>query len=130
MSDNGTNEFYNEHNIRIGNVGGSITGNIGIDSPISNSFNRIQNSAVDDELKNKLAELTAAVAELCKQLHEEQAQGAARDLQTFTEEATAEASRRSILEVIGNSLSKTAETVQQGGGPVISRVKAVLVLVA
>jgi hypothetical protein len=119
---------YMDKSINIRKVGGSITGNIGIDSPINNSFNRIQNSAVDDDLKNKLAQLTAGVAELCKQLPEEQAKAAARDLQTFTEEATAEAPRRSILEVIGNSLSKTAETVQQVGGPVISLVSAIVAL--
>jgi hypothetical protein len=120
--------YVDSKSIKFGKVTGSITGNIGIDSPITNSFNRIQKSDANDELKDKLAQLTAAVAELVKQLPEDQAKAAARDLQTFTEEATAEAPRRSILEVMGSSLSKAAEVVGQVGVPVLSLVTAILAL--
>jgi hypothetical protein len=117
-----------DKHISIGNVGGSITGSIGIDSPITSSFNRIQNSDASEELKNNLTELTAAVAEMCKRLPEKQAEAAARDLQTLTEEATSDSPRKKILEVIGDSLSSIAESIEQYGAPVMRLVAAVLTL--
>jgi hypothetical protein len=118
-----------DKSIRIGDVGGSITGIVGIDSSITSSFNRVQESQAPDELKTKLTELTAAVAEMAKHLPEEQAKVAARDLDTFTQEATSEAPRRNILEAIGNGLAKTADVVDKVGAPVVALVKAILLLI-
>lgn len=114
---------------QIGDVGGSITGVIGVDNVISESFNKIQGAAADDELKAKLTELTAAVAAMCKQLPPDQAQVAARDLQTFTDEATSATPRRSLLAAIGEGLSTTAEAVEKVGAPVVALVKAILLLI-
>jgi hypothetical protein len=118
-----------DKSVRIGDVGGAITGIVGVDNSIHGSFNRVQESEAPDQLKTRLTELTAAVATMVRQLPEEQAKAAARDLDTFTQEAISEAPRRNILEAIGNGLTKTAEAVQKVGAPVIALVKAILLLI-
>jgi hypothetical protein len=118
-----------DKSVHIGNVGGSITGAVGADISIQDSFKTINDSGAGEELKTKLTDLTNAVAELCKALPAEQAETTARDLKTFNEEATAKAPRKSILEAIGGALSKTAEAVATVGPPVVALVKAILLIV-
>jgi hypothetical protein len=106
-----------------------ITGSFLVDSEIQNSFNAIQRSEASDELKQQLQLLATEVQNLCKKLPEDKAAQTARDLKSFTEEATAKEPRKSVLEVFGNALTTVAESVGTIGGPVVSLVKAVLPLV-
>jgi hypothetical protein len=108
------------------NVGGFVTGNVIVDATIKDSFNKISKSDASEELKNNLAQLTAAVAEMCKRLPEDEAKAAVRDLENFTGEATSDSPRRPMLAVIGDSLSKIAEGVEQYGVPVVRFVTAVV----
>lgn len=53
----------NSKNVRIGDVGGSITGIVGIDSKIEDCFKRIESSDANEELKSLLAQLVAALTD-------------------------------------------------------------------
>jgi hypothetical protein len=115
-------------NVRIGNVGGSITGIVGIDSTITDSFKRIETSDANEELKALLAQLVAAVTEVVKRLPESAATAAGRDLNDFTQEATSERPRKGVLEAFGNGLKRAAEVVGEIGGPVVKLVTAIVAL--
>jgi len=119
-----------EQHVHLGNVGGSITGSFNVDSQINDSFNAIQRMEGQDEIKQRLTELTAAVAQLAKALPEDQAQTAARDLKSFTEEIASPTPRKHILQVLAEGLSKTAETVKEVGPTVLSLTTAIIGLVA
>jgi hypothetical protein len=115
-----------DKSVHIGHVGGSITGVIGADNLIRDSFNTVQNSGADDEVKAKLTDLSAAVAELCKALPSSQAEDVARDFKDFTGEAVSNKPRRGVLEALGNGLSEAAKAVEKVGPPVAILVKAVV----
>jgi hypothetical protein len=115
-------------NVRIGNVGGSITGIVGIDSTITDSFKRIETSDADEQLKALLAQLVAAVSEVVKRIPESAATAAGRDLNDFTQEATSERPRKGVLEALGNGLKQAAELVGEIGGPVVKLVTAIVAL--
>jgi hypothetical protein len=115
-------------NVRIGNVGGSITGIVGIDSTITDSFKRIETSDADEQLKALLAQLVAAVSEVVKRIPESAATAAGRDLNDFTQEATSERPRKGVLEAFGNGLKRAAEVVGEIGGPVVKLVTAIVAL--
>jgi hypothetical protein len=117
-----------DKSVHIGNVGGSITGVIGADNLIRDSFNTVQKSAAGPEVKAKLAELSNAVAELCKALPPDRAEEAARDFKDFTGEAVSKKPRRGVLEALGNGLSQAAQAVEKVGPPVATLVKAVIAL--
>jgi hypothetical protein len=115
-------------NVRIGDVGGSITGIVGIDSKITDSFKRIETSDANEQLKALLAQLVAAVSEVVKRLPESAATAAGRDLNDFTQEATSERPRKGVLEAFGNGLKRAAELVGEIGGPVVKLVTAIVAL--
>jgi hypothetical protein len=115
-------------NVRIGNVGGSITGIVGIDSKIEDSFKRIEAAQANDELKALLAQLVAAVSEIVAKLPEFAATAASRDLSDFTQEATSEHPRKGVLEAFGNGLKRTADLVGEIGAPVVKLVTAIVAL--
>jgi hypothetical protein len=114
--------------VRIGHVGGSITGIVGIDSKIEDSFKRIETAQANEELKALLAQLVAAVSEIVTRLPESAASTAGRDLNDFTQEATSDHPRKGVLEAFGNGLKRTADLVGEIGAPVVKLVTAIVAL--
>ncbi|GAA0548104.1 hypothetical protein GCM10010172_32420 [Paractinoplanes ferrugineus] len=114
--------------IQIGNVSGSITGIVGIDAKIQNSFQQLGNSTADTGLKRLLEELILAVSNLAKELPQADGEAVGRELSDFTGEATSDAPRRRVLETFGDGLRKAAELASEVGTPVIALVNAVIAM--
>ena len=114
--------------VRTGSIHGSITGVVGIDNVIRDSFNQVQASTADTELRQQLEQLVAAVAEMAKSLAPAEAEAAGRDLRDFTAEATSDKPRKSVLAVLGEGLTSVATAVGQLGAPVIALVSSILTI--
>ena len=114
--------------VQVGDVHAPITGVIGADNSVQNSFNTIQESSASEGTKEHLKALADAVAAMCRELPEDKAKVAARDLEMFTQEATSENPRRSVLEALGNGLKETAAAVSAVGPGVASLVHEVIKL--
>jgi hypothetical protein len=97
---------------------------------IQNSFNSIAKSDTKEELKESLKQLTVQVAELAKLTPPEKAEEIARDLESFTKEATSKAPRKKWYELSADGLLEAAKTVAEMAAPVTTAVKAVLALLA
>lgn len=115
-------------NIQMGNV--SVSGDFSVVTAenIIESYNRIGNAAVRDDLKQRLQDLSIQVAILTKELPRENAETASRDLNTLTAEATSAKPRRETCEVSAKGLIEAARTVAKMIGPISVAVKGVLAL--
>jgi hypothetical protein len=110
-------------------VGGDFSGVIGDQVRVQESFNRIEQAPIGEELKSALKELTAAAAQLQQQAPAElrrQIETLRIDLEAFQQEAVRPEPRRRILEALGDGLRKTAEVAGDIGAPVVHLVATIL----
>src|SRR5262249_54118250 len=109
------------HQDRVINIGSGATINapVTIAETIQGSFNTIDESAADDELKRALRELATAVAEAARAASPEQAEHMASDLETVTREATRSTPRASWVRVGLDSLREAAQALGEIGLPII-----------
>jgi len=103
-----------------------FSGDFVVANSIQHSFNKISSSDASQEIKEKLKELSQAVAEMCEHLPHEKAREAARDLDTLTNEALSDKPRRKWYEMSADGLVKAAETVGKVAVPVITIVMSLL----
>ncbi|MGO4750061.1 hypothetical protein AB4212_15790 [Streptomyces sp. 2MCAF27] len=117
----------NEYHTRAGR---DIHGVIGHGNVVTESFNRIDNSKVDEEAKVLLRQLAETVALTMEKLPEDEADQVTRDFTAFRDEALSGKPRRNVLEVFGDSLQKAASLVGDVGAPIANLVTAVIGLIA
>jgi len=121
----------NEQNVSInGTVQGGVQVNQLVAQSITNALNRVQQSEAPDDLKARLTELNALVAQLVKKAQPEVQEKAAKNLETLTKEATSKAPDRAWYELSASGLLDAAKTVAEMAAPITTAVKAVLALLA
>ena len=115
-------------------VGGNIGGNVVVGdenkvaNEIQNSFNKVETSNIQPELKQTLRELTEAVDAMTRSLPQEQASEAAEDLSKLVDEATKSSPNKKWYSVSIDGIIKAAENVEKVGEPVINLSRKVLSL--
>ena len=115
-------------------VGGNVAGNMVVGNEnkvvneIQNSYNRIETSTIQPELKETLKLLAEAVDVMTRSLPEEQAAEAAEDLGRLVDEATKPSPNKKWYSVSIDGLIKAAENVEKVGEPVINLSRKVLSL--
>jgi hypothetical protein len=117
---NQTIDFGSGNNFRDVNVVAAKT--------IQDSFNRVANSNVKDELREALNILHIAVTGMCKQLPEEKQSEVTKDLQALSSEAVSLVPRKKWYELSAEGLEEAAKMVGEIANPVVTAVKAVLAL--
>lgn len=115
-------------NIQMGNVTVSGDFNLVTAKNIENSFNKVEKSEVNSDLKDKLKELTVEVANLAKQLPKDKAEEVTRYLDSLTSEAVAEKPSKEWYEFSANGILEAAKFVASMIEPISTAVKAVLAL--
>jgi hypothetical protein len=122
-------EHVTEYNVSFGdhNV---VQGDFVVASTIQNSFNRIDSSKVAPNLKESLKTLHQQIAEMTKQMDPVKAQEAARDLQSFTDEAVSASPRQKWYSVTADGLLAAAKAVGEVAAPIITTVKAILAILS
>ncbi len=116
------------HRVQIGDnnaIGSLITA-----STVQDSFNHVQQSEADAELKVALLRLCAQVDELLKAVPGEKRKEVEQDLSSLVTEATKDAPRKKWYELSASGLVEAAKACAGVASPVISSVKAVLALLA
>ena len=112
-------------NVTLGN-GTVVHGDIVVANSIRDSFNRVNESMRNDELKEALQRLASQVGELIPHLDSEGAKRAADDLDTLTKEVSREQPRRQWWELSLNGLKEAATAVKEIGQPVLESVTFLL----
>ena len=114
------------------NFGNNVNfhGDFVVANTIQNSFNRATASDASEEIKRELSDLARHVAEMTKALPPDKARAAARDLETFTNEAIAKSPRREWYQLSGKGLIEAANTIAEIGAPVVKAVKTLFTLLA
>ncbi|MDJ0902579.1 MAG: hypothetical protein QNJ55_27625 [Xenococcus sp. MO_188.B8] len=117
-------DFSNAQNITTGNINQAAA------KAIIDSREKVAQSDAARDLKDRLTELSQAVAEMAKALPENQQEQVARDLKSLTDEATSDSPRKSWYELSAKGLIEAAKIVGEIAEPVITATKAVLTLLA
>lgn len=99
--------------------GSTIHGSVVAAESIKDSFNIIEKSNVQDDLKKQLKQLTEAVEAMTKEMPKEQAQKAADYMKRLSEEATKEKPDSEWYSVSINGLIKAAQNIGKVGDAVI-----------
>lgn len=98
---------------------------------IKDSFNQADSADISNDLKSVLKELAVAVGKMSEQLLDAEANQAARDLKSLTDEATSSAPRQKWWELSIEGLKQAAQNVGEIGKPVLDLVaKIVPILLA
>lgn len=122
-------EGHNVNTTTIVIKGAVINSQVVVAGKIQDSFNRLeQQRGVSDELKDLLADLHGAVAELTTQLPEKQALLAERDLEDLTKEATADEPSEDWWRRATDGLLEAARKVADVGNPVVELVTKIVTL--
>jgi hypothetical protein len=108
-----------------GDITGSNIGGIGAHFQVERSFNQIDASNTGDALKSLLKDLVQQVTIVGNHLGDDDAKSAARRLDQFVDEATAEQPDRGVLRAIGEGLTRAAQTVGAVGLPVVELVEKI-----
>ena len=117
-----------KYELKIGhNV--KFMGDFVVANTIENSFNKVSSSAASEQIKEKLKEITEAVADMCNHLPEDEARAAARDLDSLTKEVISSKPRRKWYQINAEGLIEAAKTVGELGAPVITAVSSLLALI-
>lgn len=107
-----------------------VIGDFVVADSIQNSFNRISKSEVSEELKDRLKNLSEAVANMCTHLPENMGREAARDVEIISGEVLSNNPRCKWYKMSAEGLIKTAKTVGHLADPVIRIVKELLTLLS
>lgn len=107
-------------------VDSTIHGSVVAADIVSSSLNRLEAADVSAETRRALESLHEAIGQLVKELPEEQAVQASKDLDLFTQEALSPRPRRKMLEVTGDGLIEAANFVAAIAPTVIAVVGAII----
>jgi hypothetical protein len=110
-------------------AGATVTGVFGQGNRVGTSFNKVDKSGADPELKTALKELLKQTSEVAKHLPSDQAEQVGRDLASFAEEAVAKTPRRDLLELFGKAIVGAASIAVPGAKPIADLVGHVLGMV-
>jgi len=121
-------DYVGEQVIIKGNT--IYNGNLVVAKTIQNSFNTLQDSSANDELRAQLEELHTAVGAMAEKLDPKKAEEVARDLESLTKEATAAEPRRKWYEFSGEGLIEAAKAVADVGPKVIALVGTIVKMLA
>jgi len=102
--------------------------NLIVDSNIRDSFNKIDSSNVENELKESLKQLAQAVDQMNKELPQDLAEETRDYLEKLVEESTKKKPNPKWYSVSIDGLTKAAENLGKIGKPVIELAAKVLVL--
>ncbi len=127
--------------INIYNIGGSMTkktinikgeiinmGDLVVAEKIENSFNKVQESQINEEAREKLKELSYLIAKLSNQLPSDKAKEVAEDLELFINEAIKEKPRKKRIQISADGLIEAAKVFASLSLPIIKTVKEILSL--
>ncbi|MGE5340861.1 MAG: COR domain-containing protein [Candidatus Omnitrophota bacterium] len=112
-------------NVQVGNVTMN-NGDFVVAENIKNSFNKVESSNVNVELKELLKALTESVAKMSEQLTPESAQNVSEDLNTFNNEATKDKPRKKWWELSAAGIKDAAISVGKLGGSVIKILEEII----
>jgi tetratricopeptide (TPR) repeat protein len=108
-------------------VEGSVTNSVvGHKNRLRDSLNRVESADMNDDLKALLARLADSVGDLSGQLPAGEADGLARDFESFANEASSQAPRPGTIQRIGNDLVAIATTTGKIGEPVIKLIGEIM----
>jgi hypothetical protein len=99
--------------------GTTIQGDFVVANSIKDSFNKVENANVSNELKSLLKDLAKSVATMSEHLPKEIAGQAARDLETLAAEATSKTPREKWWQLSAEGLTKAAKDIGEIGKPVL-----------
>jgi hypothetical protein len=117
--------------IRSVNIGGGNVGcNIVVADLIKESSISLGNPELPTELREQLANLHKAVAELSTKLPDDEALLAARDLKDLTDEVTSGSPRAAFWQRAANGLLDAAKRVADAGLPVVELVNKVVAILS
>jgi len=109
--------------------GATIFGDFIVANSIKNSFDKVANSKIDDELQILLKKLTISVGKMLEYLSVEDGKSVAKDLDRLIDEAASEKPDKRWWQVSVDGLKKAAETIGEIGKPileVLSNIVAIL----
>jgi len=111
------------------NINAGRDGIVAQDGSIVEIENKISEATnITDSLKNKLKELTQAVADMIKDMPDDKAKEVTGNFQTLVDEASKEKPRRKWYELSGESLIENAKAAGSFGKKVIDTTQAILEL--
>jgi hypothetical protein len=110
--------------VKIGD-NNSFSGDLIVATSIRNSFNKADHSDVSKSLKAALKKLTVAVAKMAEEMSKENAEQAANDLQSLTNEATSSKPRKKWWKLSAKGLQDAAKAVGKTGVTVAKAVAKV-----
>lgn len=117
------------HRVSVG-PGTTISENLIVATKINDSFNKVQQSSANHELKDKLELLCKQIEEMTKQLPEVKQKEVSQDLSNFVAEATKEAPRKKWYELSAEGLIEAAKACAGIASPVITTVTDIVALLA
>ena len=103
-------------------IGDNVTfnGDFAVGKKIQDSFNKVQASSSDQDIKTLLGDLAGAVAKVAEQLPEDDATDLADDLESFTKEAIKPQPKPSRWESVAKRIGEAAQTAGQVGTTAIT----------
>lgn len=107
--------------ISIGN-NAQFSGDFVVAKSIENSFNKVANSDLENELKNLLKELSVEVGKMMEHLPQKEGKDVKEDLETLIDKTTCENPKRKYWSVSIDGLTKAAENLGKLGVPVLELV--------
>jgi len=117
-------DFHNAKNNNVGDINQVAA------QTIQNAFNKVEQSNVSQELKDKLVGLAQSVSEMSTSLPDAKQARVAQDLKTLTDEVTSGAPRKKWCELSAEGLIDAANAVGEIATPVVTATKAILALLA
>lgn len=103
-----------------------ISGNFVVAKSIESSFNKLEASDINKELKDLLVELSLAVGKIIEHLPEDEGEDVAEDLDSLINQAAHEKPKQKWWSVSIDGLSKAAEKTGEIGAPVLELVSKIV----
>ena len=104
--------------VRLGN-NAHISGDLIVAKSIENSFNKVANSDLENELKDLLKELSIEIGKMMEHLPQDEREEVKDDLETLIDKTTCEKPKRKYWSVSIYGLTKAAENLGKIGAPVL-----------
>lgn len=104
--------------VRLGN-NAHISGDLIVAKSIENSFNKVANSDLENELKDLLKELSIEIGKMMEHLPQDEREEVKDDLETLIDKTTCEKPKRKYWSVSIDGLTKAAENLGKIGAPVL-----------
>jgi internalin A len=116
VSVEGRRQVTEERSVNITNS--NINAPVVIADTIQNAFNTVEQSGLEDQLKETLQQLIKAVTEISNSIPQDQAQSMANDVEALSKELTTSKRPSTVQRILGD-IRDTATTVGQIATPVL-----------